>query len=447
MAAIAGIANPEKIDIVDEILDRISYRGNQIKIVPVQQAVFGMIYSNLQPIQADHIQHENLVCDEIADGHYACAKSVANSLSLSRDTLGVAPLYYGRDTQGDICFASEVKGLLGIASDIHELPPGSRLNGGKLERVSSIKPKTTLEQPSTVLAVELRRRLTDAIQSRAQGVSHFGSLLSGGLDSSAIAAIARPYARHMDTFAAGLEGAPDLIHAREAAWHLKTRHHERVVQFEEMLRVLPEVIYHLESFDALLVRSSIMHFLAAQVAADYVPAVFSGEGGDELFAGYAYLKNIPLSLLQEELIDITNRLHNTALQRVDRCTMAHGVIPWVPLLDPQVVSFALQIPSSYKVRDGVEKWILRQAVKDLLPPELAQRPKAKFWEGAGVANRLAEHAAKAISDEEFMRESVLPNGWELRAKEELFYYRIFRERFGELDNLDWMGRTKQIPVQ
>ncbi len=447
MAGIVGIANPEKMDIVDEMLDRISYRGNQVKIVPVQQAVFGMIYSDIRPMRVEHIQHEQVICDEVADGHFACAKSVANSLSLSRDTLGVAPLYYGRDPQGDLCFASEVKGLLGVASDIHELPPGSRLNGGKIEKISIIKPRETLDRSSTALAVELRRRLTDAIQSRTQGIDHFGSLLSGGLDSSAIAAIARPYASRMDTFAAGLEGAPDLVHAREAAWHLKTRHHERMVTFEEMLRVLPDVIYHLESFDALLVRSSIMHFLAAQAAADHVPAVFSGEGGDELFAGYAYLKNIPLSSLQEELVDITNRLHNTALQRVDRCTMAHGVTPWLPLLDPQVVTFALQIPSHYKVRGGVEKWILRQAVKDLLPPDLVQRPKAKFWEGAGVADRLADHAGQVVSDEDFVRERALPNGWKLNTKEELFYYRIFREWFGELPNLDWMGRTKQIPVQ
>lgn len=447
MAGIAGIANPEKIDVVNAMLERINYRGNQAKIFPVQQAVFGVIYNDAQPVQIEQIQHEQLVCDGVADGHFACAKAVANNLSLSRDPFGVAPLYYGRDPQGDLCFASEVKGLLGVAEYIRELPPGSRLSGGKLEKISLIRPAEILDQPAETLAAGLRRRLSEAVQQRVQGSRYFGCLLSGGLDSSAIAALARPYARQMDTFAAGLEGAPDLIHAREAAAHLNTRHHERVVSFKEMLRILPDVIYHLESFDALLVRSSIMHYLAVQMAAGHVQAVFSGEGGDELFAGYAYLKNIPLHSLPGELEDITNRLHNTALQRVDRCTLAHGVTPWVPFLDPQVVTFAMQIPPKFKLRNGVEKWILRQAVSDLLPARLVKRPKAKFWEGAGVANLLAEHAEKAVSDADFSRQRMLPNGWKLATKEELFYYRMFAEHFGALNNLDWMGRTKQIPVQ
>jgi asparagine synthase (glutamine-hydrolysing) len=447
MAGIAGIANPEKKGVVEEMLDRISYRGSQTKTVPVQKAVFGMVYSEIQPVQVERIQYERLICDEVADGHFACAKFSASGLTLSRDQLGVAPLYYGLDHEGDLCFASEVKGLLGLADDIHELPPGSRFADGKLEMIHPVETNVSLKLSSSKIATELRRRLTGAVQNRVGGLRHFGSLLSGGLDSSAIASIARPFAEQLETFAAGLEGAPDLLHARDVAWHLNTQHHERVVEFKEMLDVLPEVIYHLESFDALLVRSSIMHFLAAQVASDYVPAVLSGEGGDELFAGYSYLKDLSIESLPNELVDITNRLHNTALQRVDRCTLAHGVTAWVPFLDPQVVSYAMQIPAFYKLNHGTEKWILRQAVKDLLPPEVVSRPKAKFWEGAGVAERLAQYADTTISDADFNRERLLPNGWKLSTKEELFYYRMFKEHFGVLHNLDWMGRTKGTYVQ
>lgn len=211
--------------------------------------------------------------------------------------------------------------------------------------------------------------------------------------------------------------------------------------------MLPEVIYHLESFDALLVRSSILHFAAAQAATGTVSALFSGEGADELFAGYEYLKQMPAQKLPSELVELTERLHNTALQRVDRCIQAHGITGWVPLLDPQVVDLARRIPVDLKLHKGVEKWILRQASASLLPPEIAQRPKAKFWQGGGVGSLLANYADNAISSSDFAAERRLPNGWLLNTREELLYYRIFKEHFGELKDLDWVGRTKGSPVQ
>jgi asparagine synthase (glutamine-hydrolysing) len=126
---------------------------------------------------------------------------------------------------------------------------------------------------------------------------------------------------------------------------------------------------------------------------------------------------------------------------VDRCGRAFGLDTHICFLDPAVIDLAVQIPVELKLRDGVEKWILREAAVDLLPRPILERGKVKFWEGAGVQDILARHAASAITDTQFLQEKTLPNGWELTGKEELLYYRLFRERLGDLKNLDWMGRT------
>jgi asparagine synthase (glutamine-hydrolysing) len=274
-----------------------------------------------------------------------------------------------------------------------------------------------------------------------------GSWLSGGLDSSVLAALARPLVRTLHTFAAGVAGAPDLEHAREVARFLRTEHHEVVVTLPQMQRFLPVVIRSLESFDALLVRSSVTNYLVAQAAAEYVPDTLSGEGGDELFAGYHYLKALPPTALAAELRNLLGALHNTALQRVDRSAAAHGLVAHLCFLAPAVVDYALRIPVELKLRNGVEKWILRQALAGALPERILARPKAKFWEGAGVSGLLAEVAESAIPDGEFQRERLLPNGWSLASKEELFYYRLFREQFGRQIPLEWMGRTKTVAME
>jgi asparagine synthase (glutamine-hydrolysing) len=142
------------------------------------------------------------------------------------------------------------------------------------------------------------------------------------------------------------------------------------------------------------------------------------------------------------LLDITGRLHNTALQRVDRCAAAHGLVPHVCFLDPEVVDFAMRIPVEMKIRQGVEKWILRRAADGLLPASVLARTKAKFWEGTGLSDLLACYANDRVSDGDFNRERILPNGWSLASKEELFYYRIFHEHFDGAGDLAWMGRTK-----
>ena len=330
------------------------------------------------------MKHGGLAIDGFVPGRIAEAQATAHSFILKRDPIGAAPLYYGWTKEKEFCFASEVKALMLATNEIHEVPPGVKYNGHTFKKIFQLELKHGMDDPPEIIAVNLRKILDNSVE-RCIGFGNVGAWLSGGLDSSIMAALAKPKVKEFHTFAAGLSGAPDLDYARLLADHIKSNHHDVIIKPDEILTALPEVIYYLESFDALLVRSSILNFLVAKYASHFVPAVFSGEGGDELFAGYEYLKSLNPDTLPAELIDIIGRLHNTALQRVDRCASAHGTIAHLGFLDPDVVDYALRIPSKYKLYQGIEKWILRQSVKDLLPPQILNRPKAKFWEGGGFS--------------------------------------------------------------
>jgi len=481
MAGIVGVAVPGETAEVEETLARIAHRGRagqSVRSLPF--ATFGEVWPEAQkalfvdvedhavaldgevhnwtalaagatsPLEAIEWAYERVGPDFVAllDGPFALAISTPGGVFLGRDVVGKSPLYWGK-WRGVICFASEVKGLLPIASDIRAFPPGHYYDPNKgLGGFAEIATGDSLRMPAGEIAGALRARLVESVSKRMRGGT-VGAWLSGGLDSATMAALARRQTPRLETFAAGLEGAPDLEYARVVADFIGSVHRERVCSLKELLAALPEVIYHLESFDCLLVRSSLVNFLVGKLASDHVPAVLSGEGGDELFAGYSYLRKLPLERLPDELVDITKRLHNTALQRVDRCSASHGLVARTGFLDRGVMEYALGIPAEMKLHtDGspVEKWILRRAMKGLLPDDVLRRPKAKFWEGAGVRELISAHVEEIVSDADFAKERVAGDGVVLRTKEEVHYFRIFREQFGPSFDPALVGRTKSVPV-
>ncbi len=451
MSGIAGMtmAGAEAHAWVEEMLDRLAHRGRAGRaVIEAAGVTLGAVWPKSQRDAIQPFDDGAMVHDSAGSIRLARAKVRGGTLRLARDPLGVAPLYYGRSHDGTLVFASEVKALLAATSDVHALTPGSQYDGRREKPVMPPAPCDPVKDTPENCAREVRSRLASAVEKCLQEANgeEVGCWLSGGLDSSAIAAFARPLQRRLHTFAAGIRGAPDLEYARRVAEVLGTEHQEVVLTFQDIVESLPRIIYHLESFDARLVRSSVGNFFVACRASQYVPVVLSGEGSDELFAGYSYLRAVALADLASELHDLTQRLHNTALQRVDRCAAAHGLLAQVPFLDPNVAGYALSIPAGYKICNGIEKWILRRALDGLLPNAILTRTKAKFWEGAGIGEHVAAYAEQRITDAEFQRERRLPNGWALNSKEELLYYRLFREHFGDAGDLSWMGRTKDVPM-
>jgi asparagine synthase (glutamine-hydrolysing) len=447
MPAIAGTTIEGAYSAVSEMLEKMNHRGKEQKFITVKEGVtYGVSWNKPVDRDVNKYLESGIACDFKSRYHLAWAKPEDGNFRLYRDETGVAPLYYGYDGEGNLFFASEAKALVSYIKDIKELLPGNELDRHGYHEYFALRTnENPSDDPPEKIAHALKEVLSESVESFL-GSEDTGSWLSGGLDSSVICALAAKHIKGIKTFAAGVPGAPDLEYARAVSEFLGTDHHEVVVSDADLLKSIPDVIYYLESFDALLVRSSITNYLVAKRASDFVSRVFSGEGGDELFAGYEYLKSIPAGSLPDELTKITGNLHNTALQRVDRCSMAHGTTANVPFLHPGVVKFAFSIPVKYKIHNNIEKWILRESMKGELPENVLARPKAKFWEGAGVREIISGHADKTISDNDFRNERVLENGWRLNTKEELLYYRIFEGHFGGEIGLDWMGRTEGSPV-
>jgi len=445
MAGIAGIAAPSKQNTVRKMLNSLSHRGHDSQIVTTNERLtIGMTFQKAQALSGLRLFNTGVATDAAGSEHFARVCWKNGDIKLERGLLGVKPLYIGKTNDGLTVFASEVKTLLPITSSITPVVPGILREGYIKGRQRYVNPGKLMRENAEQIAKRLHVLIEQAVKQRING-NIAGSWLSGGLDSSAVAAIASKYVGKLYTFAAGMEGSSDLQYARIAADGIGSIHKEIVVNLEEILKVLPDVIFHLESFDALLVRSSITNYLAGKVASDYVDETFSGEGADELFAGYEHLKEYSPAQLPDLLFNLTASLHNTALQRVDRCSTAHGITAYVPLLDPTVVEYSMQIPAEMKIKDGIEKWIFRKSMESLLPQSIIYRKKAKFWQGSGMNDLLSKYADSHITDGDFAMEQMLPNGWRLNSKEELMYYRIFKQHFGELQNLEWMGRTQVKP--
>lgn len=372
------------------------------------------------------------------DGMFAIAVwSPTAGLCLARDPLGIKPLYYGHDERGNLLFASEIKALLPLVSPIHELAPGTYWVPGAepVQYYTVPRPSSDLADPNVCVAA-VDRFLTAAVRKRLMADVPVGVFLSGGLDSSLIAAlVAREKLGPLHSFCVGLEGSADVENARQVARFLKTEHHERVLTPDEVIAAVPAVIPMLESCDPALVRSAIPTYYVAELAARHVKVVLSGEGADELFAGYHYLREFDEAALNDELRMITGSLHNLNLQRVDRMTMAHGLEGRVPFLDVTLVELAFRMAPGLKWMAGQGKWVLRKAAERYLPPNIVWRKKEKFAIGTGIGPMLERHAAELFGPE------AVPAGWTAEA---WWYWTVFREQYDRPDVLGGMGRSRSL---
>ena len=387
---------------------------------------------------------------------FALWDGAAQRYLIARDPLGVCPLYWGHDAQGRLCVASEMKALVGLCADVAAFPPGHVYDSadGSLRRWYE-KPWRSHATTSgrRVEPAALRDAFEQAVHRQLMTDVPYGVLLSGGLDSSLVAACAARFARQrvedgdrseawwprLHSFAIGLDGSPDLAAAQIAADALGTVHHGFVYSFWEGLDALPEVIRHIESYDVTTVRASTpMFLLARRIKAMGVKMVLSGEGSDEIFGGYLYFHKAPSAeAFHEETVRKLDALHAYDCLRANKAMMAWGVEARVPFLDLEFLDVAMSMDAAHKMAgaraDGtrrIEKAVLREAFAGALPDSILWRQKEQFSDGVGYGwiDGLKAHAEQAVGDREFAAAaSRFP--FNTPATKEAYLYRRIFERF------------------
>jgi len=382
-------------------------------------------------------------CVRDLDGMFAFALYDGDTFMMARDPIGIKPLYYGY--HNNILYFSSELGAMSLAGvdEAHEFPAGHYFTPEQgFIRYYSVPPVST--KPLTdvkVICEKIRKTFISSVKKRllADPQVPVGSFCSGGLDSSIVAAIAAENIPHLHTFVVGMRDADgnesdDFKAARIAASHIGSTHHELAFTEEQYYDVLPEVIGKLESYDPSLVRCAVPCYFTCKLAAEHVTVVLTGEGADELFAGYHYMKNFPLTNVNEEGRRCTMNLHNINLQRADRMGMYFNLELRVPFLDREMIELAMQIPPDLKIKeqpDGskIEKWIFREAFagSDLLPDEILWRYKVQYTQGAGCESLGEKLAESEISDDELARLRFEHPNAVINSKEAALYFKIFRK--------------------
>src|ERR1700712_813700 len=379
---------------------------------------------------------------------------------VARDPIGIKPLYWAR--LGDVTlFASELRAF--DAADqpmVEAFPPGyvwtpglpdtGAVHDGSMVRFADAVPvqvRPARYAPdkawdSSVLD-HVREVLSDSIRRHMMSDVPVGVFLSGGLDSAIVAAVAAQVAAEkgekLPTFAVGTESSGDLLAARAVAEYLGTEHHEIIPTAADLEEALDEAVTVIEHFDPALVRSAMPNLLLAREAVKHVKVVLTGEGADELFAGYSYVHEDPAfatpDALQAELVRSIETLHELNLQRCDRATMNYGLEARVPFLDATVMKEMLAIPAEWKLKihDRTEKHLLREAFDGMVPYDILWRGKEQFGDGSGAGDVLAKlvekEKAKEGADGRESEDRAIEHGWDLRSDEEVAYYRTWHRSF------------------
>ncbi|PIC22786.1 hypothetical protein B9Z55_016723 [Caenorhabditis nigoni] len=391
------------------------------------------------------------------DGVFAFIMADSKNVYIGRDPIGVRPLFYGYNSNGSLLIGSEVKCIEELCERVEYFPPGCCATISLAAPSRPIQPQQYYSVPSIAdrfLSIEctqtlVRDILVKSVEKRLMGNRNFGFMLSGGLDSSLIASIATRFLKQKPVaFSVGFEDSPDLEAARKVADYLKIPHEVLVITPQQCIDIIPEVVFALETFDPLIIRCGIAHYLLCQhiSKSSDVKVLLSGEGADELFGSYAYMQRAPNALhLHKEILRRMQHLHQYDVLRCDRSTSCHGLEIRVPFLDKRFIDLVSRLPPTYKLMPmKLEKHLLRSAFEGWLPDEVLWRSKEGFAEALGktdLGDILATHCDKLISKELYEQRAERFPDRTPETTEEYWYRQIFEETF-VYDKMGHLVHTK-----
>lgn len=411
--------------------------------------------SDCEVILPLHARHGRAVVEHLRGMYgFVLVEKSSGRFLVARDPMGMIPLYYGRDREGVLHVASEMKALLARCPSVRVFPPGHTLTSDDAEPQRFFhRPWMDFDavdaEPGDADPRALHDALSDAVRSHLMSDVPYGVLLSGGLDSSVVAALAAGFATRrvesggeerawwprLHSFAIGLEGSPDLAAAQKVADALGTVHHGFTYTIQEGLDALRDVIWHLETFDVTTIRASTpMYLLARRIKAMGVKMVLSGEGSDEIFGGYLYFHKAPdARAFHEETVRKLDQLHLYDCLRANKSMSAWGVETRVPFLDRRFMDHAMSIHPRHKMCGGgkIEKHLLRQAFEGAIPDEVLWRQKEQFSDGVGYGwiDALKDLAASKVGDRQLAEaKDRFPVGTPM-SKEAYLYRALFDEHY------------------
>lgn len=383
---------------------------------------------------------------------FALYDEAKNEYLIARDPIGVIPLYIGKDADGHLCVASELKALEGFCTEYEVFLPGHYYSSKTKKMTKWYNRKWTsfdTVKDSKLTSSDIREALENAVQRQLMSDVPYGVLLSGGLDSSIISAVAKKYSAmrvetgntqqawwpQLHSFAVGLKGAPDLKAAKEVADYIGTVHHEINYTVQEGLDAIRDVIYFIETYDVTTVRASTpMYLLARVIKSMGIKMVLSGEGADEIFGGYLYFHKAPnAQAFHEETVRKLSKLYLYDCLRANKALSAWGVEGRVPFLDKEFLDVAMNVnPADKMAGNGkIEKHILRKAFEDMLPKSVCWRQKEQFSDGVGYSwiDSLKKITSEAVTDSMMATAAErFPVNTPMN-KEEYYYRSIFEEHF------------------
>ncbi len=388
---------------------------------------------------------------QLLDSEFAFVyyEGVSGKVYAARDPIGIRPLFYGKAKHGDgMLFASEVKFLADVCDEVTPFPPGHYYDGEQLVLFRDIAAVSApVKDDEATMLAQVERLLVKAVQKRLVADVRVGYLLSGGLDSSLVCAIASRFSKQpIETFAVGmLEDAIDIKYAEIVADHIGSKHHNVYVTKDQALEALEEVIYHLETWDITTIRASIGMYLVCKYIKKNtdVKVLLTGEVSDELF-GYKYTDYAPSAqAFQEEAQKRIRELHVYDVLRADRCISAASLEARVPFGDLDFAAYVMAIEPDRKLnRTNMGKAILRKAFagKGYLPDSILWREKAAFSDAMGhsLVDSIKDCASKSYTEAEVRRAQLrFPHSAPF-TKESLLYREIFEKLFP--------GRAELIPT-